>query len=43
MHAKIESLLEMSAAFQGICHQTKDHEEAVKGLLEKRAPVFTGN
>ncbi len=42
IHVKIESLLEMSAAFQGICHQTKDHEEAVNALLEKRVPVFTG-
>jgi enoyl-CoA hydratase/carnithine racemase len=42
LHMRIDSLLEMSAAFQSICHQTEDHEEAVNALLEKRPPVFHG-
>jgi enoyl-CoA hydratase/carnithine racemase len=34
---------ELSAAFQAIAHETQDHAEAVASILEKRAPVFTGN
>ncbi|RWE20206.1 enoyl-CoA hydratase-related protein [Mesorhizobium sp.] len=36
-------VLELSAVFQGACHQTKDHKEAVAALLEKRSPSFTGH
>jgi len=39
---RFDSLLELAAAFQGACHQTKDHEEAVSAILEKRQPNFTG-
>lgn len=39
---RFETLSELAAAFQGACHQTADHEEAVKAILEKRAAVFTG-
>lgn len=42
LNARLDSLLEFSAALQGICHQTPDHEEAVTALLEKRAPRFDG-
>lgn len=42
MHARLDTILELSAAFQGAAHQSRDHEEAVAALLEKRAPVFTG-
>lgn len=42
MHARLDTLLELSAAYQGAAHQTADHSEAVAALLEKRSPVFTG-
>ena len=38
----LPSLLELSAAFQAIAHETEDHKEAVNAMIEKRAPVFTG-
>jgi enoyl-CoA hydratase/carnithine racemase len=41
-HTRLSSLLEMSAAFQAIAHETADHKEAVAAMLEKRAPHFTG-
>jgi enoyl-CoA hydratase/carnithine racemase len=37
-----ETLLEMAAAYQGACHQTLDHAEAIAAAVEKRAPQFTG-
>ncbi len=42
-HTRLDSLLEMSAAFQALAHETDDHREAVDAFLEKRAPRFTGN
>lgn len=39
-HMRLSSLLELSAAFQAIIHETEDHREALDGLLEKRPPVF---
>ncbi|MCC2673165.1 MAG: Enoyl-CoA hydratase [Ramlibacter sp.] len=42
MHTRLDTLLEMAAAFQALSHQTEDHREAVSAFLEKRAPVFTG-
>ena len=41
-HAKLDSLLEMSASLQALAHQTKDHAEAVDAIIEKRTPNFTG-
>jgi 2-(1,2-epoxy-1,2-dihydrophenyl)acetyl-CoA isomerase len=41
-HMRLDSLLQMSAAFQALAHETEDHREALDGWLEKRAPVFTG-
>ena len=41
-HMRLDSLLEMSAAFQALAHETDDHREALDGWLEKRPPVFTG-
>jgi enoyl-CoA hydratase/carnithine racemase len=35
----LESLLEMSAAYQAIAHLTPEHHEAVRAFVEKRAPV----
>jgi enoyl-CoA hydratase/carnithine racemase len=42
MHTRLDTLLEMAAAFQSLSHQTEDHREAVSAFLEKRAPVFKG-
>lgn len=35
-HMKLESLLEMSAAYQAIAHHTKEHEEALKAFFSKK-------
>jgi len=40
-HAKLDSLLELSAGFQAIAHKTPQHREAVMAFIEKRKPVFT--
>ncbi len=42
-HQSLESLLELSAAFQAIAHTTSDHSEAVSAMLGKRAPNFDGS
>ncbi|WP_338466506.1 enoyl-CoA hydratase-related protein [Novosphingobium sp. ZN18A2] len=42
-HGRADDVLELSAAYQAIVHETKDHYEAVSAILEKRAPVFTGD
>jgi enoyl-CoA hydratase/carnithine racemase len=42
MHTRLDTLLEMAAAFQALSHQTDDHKEAVSAFLEKRAPQFKG-
>ncbi len=42
LNTRLEGVLELAAAYQGVCHQTGDHAEAVDALLEKRAPAFTG-
>ncbi len=41
-HMRLDSLLELSAAFQSIAHHTEDHGEAVNAFIEKRDPKFTG-
>ncbi|SDC82996.1 short chain enoyl-CoA hydratase /Enoyl-CoA hydratase [Cupriavidus sp. YR651] len=43
MHTRLDTLLELSAGFQAISHQTADHREAVSAFLEKRKPTFSGN
>lgn len=40
LHARLDSVLEMSAVFQAVSHKTADHAEAVDAFLEKRAPRF---
>jgi len=35
-------LLEQSAALQALCHDTKDHMEALSAMFEKRIPQFKG-
>lgn len=42
LNTRLDTVLELAAAYQGACHQTEDHAEAVDALLEKREPVFTG-
>lgn len=41
-HQRIESLLDLSGAFQDLAHHTSDHNEAVTAFFEKRAPNFQG-
>lgn len=41
-HQSLDSLLELSAAFQAIAHTTSDHSEAVNAMLERRDPRFEG-
>jgi 2-(1,2-epoxy-1,2-dihydrophenyl)acetyl-CoA isomerase len=40
--ATYDQILELSAAAQGLMHHTRDHEEGVAAMLEKRPPVFRG-
>lgn len=40
--SSLESLLEMSAAYQAIAHMEPDHHEAVRAFVEKRPPKFSG-
>jgi enoyl-CoA hydratase/carnithine racemase len=40
--ASLAALLEMSAAFQALAHDTADHAEAVDAFLGKRTPRFQG-
>ena len=42
MHTRLDTILEMAAAFQSLAHQTDDHREAVMAFLEKRPPAFKG-
>ncbi len=41
LHTRLDTLLELSAAFQAIAHKTPDHSEAVNAFLEKRTPNFS--
>jgi enoyl-CoA hydratase/carnithine racemase len=38
---RLDSLLELSAAYQAMAHKTADHEEAVAAFVEKRSPRFS--
>ena len=42
-HMRLDSLLEMSAAFQSLAHHTEDHTEAVSAFVEKRTPDFSNS
>ncbi|MDB5885446.1 MAG: enoyl-CoA hydratase/isomerase family protein [Polaromonas sp.] len=39
-HMRLDSLLELSAAYQALAHHTDDHLEAVNAFLDKRKPVY---
>jgi 2-(1,2-epoxy-1,2-dihydrophenyl)acetyl-CoA isomerase len=41
-HQRLHDVLELSAAFQAIAHETRDHGEALDAFFEKREPQFTG-
>ncbi len=40
--ASLPTILEMSAAMQGLAHATADNQEAIDAFVERRAPVFRG-
>jgi enoyl-CoA hydratase/carnithine racemase len=38
----LPEFLELCTVYQGICHNTDDHIEAVSAMREKRVPRFCG-
>ena len=42
-NVRLETLLEMSAAFQALAHHTEQHEEIVHAFIEKRKAVIKDN
>ncbi len=38
----LEKFLDACGYYQGLCHNTEDHHEAVTAFIEKRKPVFKG-
>lgn len=41
VRSPFETVLELSAVYQAVCHKTPDHAEAVNAFLEKRTPKFS--
>lgn len=41
-HARLDDVLELSAAFQALLQESEDHAEAVAAAIDKRVPTFTG-
>jgi enoyl-CoA hydratase/carnithine racemase len=41
-HQPLDSVLELSAAYQAISQRTADHEEALTGMLERRPTTYAG-
>jgi enoyl-CoA hydratase/carnithine racemase len=39
-HVRLDTLLELSASFQALAHQSADHREALDAIIEKRPPNF---
>jgi 2-(1,2-epoxy-1,2-dihydrophenyl)acetyl-CoA isomerase len=42
-HARLDQVLQLSAAFQALAHETADHREALDAFFDKRTPTFTGH
>jgi enoyl-CoA hydratase/carnithine racemase len=42
-HMRLDSLLELSSAYQALAHHTEDHLESVNAFLEKRPARHTGS
>lgn len=40
---QVGDFLDQCALFQGVCHNTDDHIEALSAALEKRSPVYRGS
>lgn len=40
LRSPFDTVLELSAVYQAVCHKTPDHTEAVDAFLEKRSPRF---
>lgn len=41
-HARLDDVLQLSASFQALAHETADHHEALDAFIAKRPPVFKG-
>jgi len=41
-HVRLDTLLELSAAFQALSHHTEDHQEALAAFFEKRPGSYKG-
>jgi len=41
-HARLPEVLQLSAAFQALAHETADHQEALAAFADKRPAQFTG-
>ena len=41
-NGRLSDVLELSAAFQALAHETADHQEALDAFFDKRPPAFTG-
>lgn len=41
-HSRLSDILELSAAYQAIAHETRDNKEAIDAFVAKRSPRFTG-
>lgn len=41
-HQSLQDILEISAAYQALCHHTEDHKEAISAILSKRPVKFHG-
>lgn len=41
-HARLSEVLQLSAAFQALAHDTADHQEALTAFFDKRTPQFKG-
>ncbi len=41
-HSRLPDILELSAAYQALAHETGDHKAAVDAFIDKSTPKFTG-